>query len=89
MAERRERFADQLFVDERAIGFSGVEERDAAFYGGPKQGHHLRGVFGWAVAEAHAHAPEPERRDFQIALAELALLHCCAPMERLSEAFLR
>ena len=33
IAERSERFADELFVGERAVGFGGVEERDAAVDG--------------------------------------------------------
>ena len=35
--ERRQRFADQLLVGERAIDFGGVEEGDAALDGGADQ----------------------------------------------------
>ena len=34
VAERRERFADELFVGVGAVDFGGVEERDALFIGG-------------------------------------------------------
>ena len=34
IANRRERFADELFVGERPVRFGGVEERDATINGG-------------------------------------------------------
>ena len=37
----RQGFADQLFVDVRAVGFGGVEERHASLDGRPNQGDHL------------------------------------------------
>ena len=45
-AERREGFADEFLVRERAIDFGGVEERDALFDGRPDQGNHLLLVAG-------------------------------------------
>ena len=41
VAERRERFADQLLVRERAVDLGGVEERDAALDGRADQRDHL------------------------------------------------
>jgi hypothetical protein len=29
----------------------------------------------WAVAKAHAHAAEPDGRDFQVAISKRSLLH--------------
>ena len=37
IAKWSERFAQKFFVCERAVRFSSVEERYAAFYGGPNQ----------------------------------------------------
>ena len=83
IAERRQRFADELFVSEGAVDFGGVEERDAALDGGADQRDHLLLVHRRAIAEAHAHAAEAEGRDFQIAVSEFAFLHFkirgCAP----------
>ena len=70
-----ERLADELLVRERAVGFGGVEERHAAFDGGPHERDHLLPVHRRAVREAHSHAAEPEGRHFQIALAKCARLH--------------
>ena len=39
LAERCEGLADELFVGERTVDFSGIEEGDAAFDGGPNQGY--------------------------------------------------
>src|SRR5436309_2865689 len=43
--------------------------------GRPDQRDPLPLVYGRAVAEAQAHAAEPEGRHFQVALSEFALLH--------------
>ena len=79
LAERRERFADQLFVGERAVDLGGVEEGDAALDGGADQRDTLLLLDGRAIAEAQAHAAEADGRDFQTTVAELALLHPCSP----------
>ena len=73
---RGQRFADELFVGERAIRFGRVEERHASFDREPNQGNHLLSVSRRTVTKAHSHTTEPERRDFQVAVAECALLHC-------------
>jgi hypothetical protein len=74
-AERSEGFAHKFFICERAVNFSGVEERDAAFHGCPKNRRHLLLVLGWAVGKAHSHAAQPDGRDFEIGVAKFALLH--------------
>src|SRR5208283_5910840 len=53
--ERREGFADEFLVRERAIDFGGIEERDAEFDGFPNQRDHLLLVGSRAVTKAHAH----------------------------------
>ena len=73
--ERRERFADQFLVDERAIRLGGVEERDAAFHGGTDQRNPGLLVDGRSIAEAQAHAPESERGNLQATAAKPACLH--------------
>ena len=45
----------------------GVEERDALLDRRPDQGNHLLPVTRRAVTEAHAHAAQPDGRDFQMA----------------------
>jgi hypothetical protein len=74
-AERRQGFAHQLFVRERSVDLGGVEEGDAPLDGRPQQLDHLGLVAGGTEAEAHAHASEPDGRDFQIAFPEPAFLH--------------
>ena len=76
VAERGQGLAHELLVRERAVDLGGVEEGDAAFDGRPEQRDHLLLVLGRAVREAHAHAAEPDGRDFQVAVSEFAFLHC-------------
>jgi len=63
IANRRERFAHELFVGERPIGFGGIEKRDAPFDGRPSQGDHLLLIAGRAVSKAHPHAAQAHGRD--------------------------
>ena len=56
-AEGRKRFAHKFFVCERSVGFSGVEEGDAAFDSLPNQGDHFLLVRRRTIAKAHSHAP--------------------------------
>jgi hypothetical protein len=58
IAERRQRFADQLLVRKRAIHFRGIEECDAAFHGRLQQSDHRFPVWDRRVRPAHAHAAE-------------------------------
>ena len=60
---------------QRAIDLGGVEERDALFDRRPDQGNHLLLVTRRAVTEAHAHAAQPDGRDFQIAFPKFTFLH--------------
>jgi hypothetical protein len=74
-AERSQGLAHQLFVGERAVHLRGVEEREAALDGRANEGNHLLLVWERSVAVAHPHAAEPDRRDFQVTVAECAFLH--------------
>src|SRR5208282_2568461 len=76
LSERCEGFANQLFVVEGTVGFSGVEEGNALLDGLPDESDHLPLIRRWPVTKAHAHAAESNGRDFQIAFSEFALLHC-------------
>jgi hypothetical protein len=75
IADRGEGFPDQLFVPERAVGLGGVEEGDAKIHGLAEQSDHPGPVRSWAVGEAHAHAAEAERRDFETAGPKNSFLH--------------
>ncbi len=68
-AEGREGFADELFIEERAVDFGGIEEGDAAIDGFVEELDHLLLVFSGAVGPAHAHAAETEGGDLKIAVA--------------------
>ena len=74
-AKRSQRFAHQLFVDERPVDFGGVKECDAALHGRVQQRRHLLLIFGRAVRKAHSHAAEADGRHFQIAFSKFAFLH--------------
>ncbi len=58
VADRRQSFADDLFIEARAIGFGRVEKGNAALDGGADQGDGRAAVGGRAVAEAQPHAAE-------------------------------
>ena len=73
--KRRERFAQQRFVGERAIGLCRIEERDAAFHSRSDQSDHLLLVCWRTVSRTHSHATEPESRNFQSAVSKFTLLH--------------
>jgi len=74
-ADRSQGFAYELFIRERTVDFSGVEECDSTFDGGPNEGDHLSLVRSRTVAKAHAHAAKSDGRDFQFAVSKSALLH--------------
>ena len=59
LAEGREGLADEIFVCEGSIDFSGIKEGDAAFDGGPKKRGHLLYIFGRAIGKTHSHAAQP------------------------------
>jgi hypothetical protein len=81
-ANGSEALSQQLFICERPIGLGGVEERDAAFDGRPKQRDHLPPVGGRAIAVAHSHAAKPDGRDLQVAVSKRSLLHRVPFQER-------
>src|SRR5262245_26262656 len=56
VAHRGEGFADELFIDKRAVDLCGVEERDTALEGGANQRDATGFVHGRAVAIAEPHA---------------------------------
>ena len=66
LADRGERFADELFVREWAVDLGRVEEGDAALDRRSDEGDHLLLVGRRPVSVAHAHAAEPDGRDFQV-----------------------
>jgi hypothetical protein len=76
IADRRERFTDDLLVGVWAVDFRGVEEGDAVVNGGPDDRDAFVAADRRSISEADAHAPETERRDFQSVLPEHSLLHC-------------
>ena len=76
-AKWREGFADKFFVRERAVDFSGIEERYATVDCRANQCDSSLLVHRSAVALAQAHAAEPDGRNFKIAFSEFSFLHCC------------
>ncbi len=80
VAKRSEAFADEFFVDVRAVDFGGVEESDAAIDAGVEELDHFGFVFRRAKAKAHAHAAEADFGDFEAAFSEFAFLHCCSSL---------
>src|SRR5207253_7319782 len=70
LTHRSERFAHKFFVHERAVNFSGIEERNAKFNRLAKQRDHLLLVFRRTVTKAHSHTAQPNCRDFQVALSK-------------------
>src|SRR5271165_3479430 len=75
VANRLQRFANQLFVDERPVAFRSVEKGDATIYGRADHGNRLLFVGGGAKAEAQTHTAKPDGRNFQITFSELARFH--------------
>src|SRR5262249_47991748 len=73
--KRSKGFAYEFFVCKWSVNFSGIKKRDPAFDGRPNQGDHLLFIRRRAVAKAHSHTTEPERRHFQVAISQFALLH--------------
>jgi hypothetical protein len=75
VAERRESFAHDLFVDIGAIQLRRVEESDAAFDSGADQGNTLILRQCVTAAGADSHAAEANSRYFQASLSKFALFH--------------
>src|SRR5687767_4395107 len=70
-----ERFPKQLFVDEWAVRFGGVEECHPAFDCRPNQGDSVACFKGRTIAVAQPHTAKPQRGHFEVAAAECAFLH--------------
>ncbi len=71
-------FTHQLLVGERPVHFRRVEKGDPALDRRAQEGDHLLFV-GRPVAIAHAHAAQPESRDFQPAFSKFSGLHSQIP----------
>src|SRR5450432_4405494 len=56
----REGFTYEFLIEERAVNFRSIEQRDAEFHGCPDDRDHFRLVFGRTVTEAHSHAAEAD-----------------------------
>ena len=75
IANRLQRLADELLVDERSVALRGVEKGDATIDGGADYGDRLFFVGGGAKAEAQAHAAQPDRRNLQVTVSKFSFLH--------------
>src|SRR6267143_4607248 len=84
LTERRQGFAHEFFVCERAVHLGGIEECHTLFYRGSQKRDHLPPVSSRTVRHAHSHAAEAKGRNFEAALSEFALFHSFS-----SEASLR
>ena len=81
VAERPQRFADDLLVGEGAIDLGRVEEGHAAVHRGADQGYALvLGEFR-GVAEADPHAAETDGGNIEAAAAEFTRLHVDVPFD--------
>ena len=65
IAQRFKRFAQQVFVGERAIDFGGVKEGHPALHRAAQQGDHLSLVRRGAIGPGHAHAAKAKRGNRQ------------------------
>src|SRR5580658_9817707 len=77
--ERRKRLTDQLLIQERTIGLSGIEERHAIF---DRRSNHCDSVLFLdcrTVAESQSHTTKSNRRYFQGTFPQLSFLHCNLP----------
>jgi hypothetical protein len=79
IAERRQRLASQFFVRERSIGLCGVEHRHVTLDRGVNEPDGVLPIAGGAVHPRKPHAPVPDRRYLQAAVAERPLVHDVQP----------
>src|SRR5216684_8621609 len=63
-----EGFAHELFIRERAVDLSRIEECDAAFERSPNDRDHLLLGPHWTVTTGHPHAAETDGRNFEVSL---------------------
>src|ERR1700732_4654889 len=75
LAERKKCFAHKFFVDERTVDFCGIEKINAKLHCFADQRYHCAPVRSGAAMVTHAHAAEPNTRNFQVAVPKFALLH--------------
>src|ERR1700726_3534127 len=73
VAHRLKRLAHDLFIEAWAIGFGRIEEGDASVIGGADEFDRFRPIRWGTEGEAHAHAAQAERGDFE--LSKFARLH--------------
>ncbi len=74
-AEGGERLAHQFFVGEGTVDFRRVEKGDASFDRRVQKIDHLRAGANRRIAKGHTHTAQPERRNFQTAVAKFSCLH--------------
>ena len=74
-AERSQSLADELFVGERSVDLSGVEEGDAELDRASDDADHLIAQVAFGDLPSEAHAAEPERGHFEPVRAECSLVH--------------
>ncbi|MNV66056.1 hypothetical protein D3C71_1587900 [compost metagenome] len=79
VAERGQRLAEQFLVEERPIGFGGIEEGHALLDRGAQQRDRLAAVGRRTIAIAQPHAAQPEGGNPQAAAAQFTCLHGGAP----------
>ena len=63
LAKRRQRLADEFFVGEGAVGFRGVEQRDATLDRGVEQRYGFLPAGGGTVDPGQPHAAVSDRRN--------------------------
>src|SRR5260370_41736953 len=79
-SERSKGFAHELFVGERAVDLSRIEECDAVFDCCTDNRDHSLLFYDRTVGAGHAHAAESDRRDFKIAVSKFSFLHFSPPV---------
>ena len=78
VAKRGQGFADKFFVHEGTVGFGGVEESHTELGGRPNQLDRVLPASSGPIAITQPHAAEADGRDFEVAAAQLALMHRCS-----------
>src|SRR5690242_20345089 len=78
----RQRLPHQFFVGKWSIDLGRVEEGDATVHRSMKKRDHLRLVANRFIPKGHAHAAEPDGRDFQVAVSKCTFLHSLNSLKR-------
>ena len=71
--------SDETFVRELERRADDVQPRFLQFEDVRRSAHRIRRRHRRSVRLAHSHAAQPQRRDFEAACSECALLHCMFP----------